>query len=523
MERVAGVPLTEHPLARGPVRGRLALALQVCDAVHYAHQRGVIHRDLKPGNVLVDAEGRARVLDFGIARRVDVDAGSTATGLGEVLGSLAYMSPEQVAGDPLDVDVRSDVYALGVMLHELLAGRRPLALDGRSFPAALRIILNEEPPRLGTVDPALAGDLETIVAKALEKEKEQRYASAAALADDLRRYLADEPIAARPASAVYQMRKFARRNRALAGGAALAAAALVVGTGVSTWQAVRATAAERAAEARRGEAVAAREQAEERRREAVGAGRLAETRRLAADSARALAEWERLDAERARAAAEASAGTARREAAKAEAVNAFLTRMLASGRPRERARAHRDGTRGRGRGGAPGGRRVAARAARRRGRRAGVARQHLLQLGTWTARACRRSARTRCTARTGRGAARTSGGRAADREGARAEGRLRRCGGALRGGTDDPAPSGPSGRRAHDGGAPEPGLRALHAGAPHRGRALLQRVRAPRPAPSGARAAGRRRCAPGPRRRTAAARRVSQLRRPPRRGGADSA
>jgi non-specific serine/threonine protein kinase/serine/threonine-protein kinase len=333
MERVAGVPLTEHPLARGPVRGRMALALQVCDAVHYAHQRGVIHRDLKPGNVLVDAEGRARVLDFGIARRVDVDAGSTATGLGEVLGSLAYMSPEQVAGDPLDVDVRSDVYALGVMLHELLAGRRPLALDGRSFPAALRIILNEEPPRLGTVDPALAGDLETIVAKALEKEKEQRYASAAALADDLRRYLADEPIAARPASAVYQLRKFARRNRALAGGAALAAAALAVGTGVSTWQAVRATAAERAAEARRGEAVAAREQAEERRREAVGAGRLAETRRLAADSARALAEWERLDAERARAAAEASAGTARREAAKAEAVNAFLTRMLASGDP----------------------------------------------------------------------------------------------------------------------------------------------------------------------------------------------
>jgi tetratricopeptide (TPR) repeat protein len=326
MECVSGVPLTAHPIARGPVPDRIALVLQVCDAVHYAHQRGVIHRDLKPGNVLVDESGRARVLDFGIARLVDIDAGSTATGLGEVLGSLAYMSPEQVSGDPLDVDVRSDVYALGVLLHEVLAGRRPLVLDGQSFPSALRIILTHEPPRLGTIDRSFAGDLETIAAKALEKEKEQRYASAAALADDLRHYLADEPIAARRASAVYQLRKFARRNRALVGGAALAAAALVVGTGVSTWQAVRATAAERKATAQRADAVDARAQAEARGREALASGALAERRRLAADSARTLAE-------RARGAAVASAQTARREATKAEAVNAFLGEMLASGDP----------------------------------------------------------------------------------------------------------------------------------------------------------------------------------------------
>ena len=133
----------------------------------------------------MDDGGRAHVLDFGIARLVDIDAASTATGLGEVLGSLAYMSPEQVSGDPLDVDVRSDVYALGVLLHEVLAGTRPLVFDGQSFPSALRIILNDEPPRLGAIDRSFAGDLETIVSKSLAKEKEQRYASAAALAVSL--------------------------------------------------------------------------------------------------------------------------------------------------------------------------------------------------------------------------------------------------------------------------------------------------------------------------------------------------
>lgn len=348
MERVHGVPLTEHPSARGPVRERVALLLQVCDAVHYAHQRGVIHRDLKPGNVLVDDAGRAHVLDFGIARLTDGDApgdargGTAATGLGEVLGSLPYMSPEQVTGDPLEVDVRIDVYALGVLLYEVLAGRRPLALEGQTFQSAMRIIIGTEPPRLASVAPAalasaIRGDLETVVATALAKEKERRYASAQALADDLRRWSRDEPIAARPASAMYQLRKLARRNRALAGGAAVAALALVAGTAVSTWQAVRATRAERIAMTERGAAVAAGARAEARGRQALAAGRLAEERRVAADSARRVAVAERVLAQAARAAAVRSAAVAREEADKAAAVSAFLGEMLASGDP-ERAR-----------------------------------------------------------------------------------------------------------------------------------------------------------------------------------------
>ena len=352
MERVHGVPLTEHPLARAPLRERVALLLQVCEAVHYAHQRGVIHRDLKPGNVLVDDAGRAHVLDFGIARLTDGDApggtvpggtmpgGTVATGLGEVLGSLPYMSPEQVTGDPLEVDVRIDVYALGVLLYELLAGRRPLLLEGQTFPSAMRMILSEEPPRLASVAPAaiaaaIRGDLETIVATALAKEKERRYASAQALADDLRRWSRDEPIAARPASAMYQLRKLARRNRALVGGTAVAVLALVGGTAVSTWQAVRATRAERVAMAERTAAVAAGARAEARGRQALAAGTLAEERLVAADSARRVAEAERVLAQAARAAAVQSAAVAREEAAKAAAVSAFLGEMLASGDPEQ--------------------------------------------------------------------------------------------------------------------------------------------------------------------------------------------
>jgi tetratricopeptide (TPR) repeat protein len=341
MELVTGRSLTAHAAALASDRERVELAAAVCDAVHYAHQRGVIHRDLKPANILVDGAGQPKVLDFGVARLTDADVqGTAATVAGEVIGTLQYMSPEQLTGDPLDIDVRCDVYALGVILYEMLAGRRPYELVGRQMVEAVHLVLTQEPVSLGTLERRLRGDLETIVAKALEKEPARRYQSAAGLAADLRRHLGHEPITARPATVAYQLRKFARRNRALVGGAGLAAAALAAGTVVSTWQALRARTAERSAEARRAEAVAARAQAEARRTEAVAAGTLAERRRVEADARRLDAERARADAERARAEAEGaraaavvSATRARQESDKAGAVNAFLQDMLGSADP----------------------------------------------------------------------------------------------------------------------------------------------------------------------------------------------
>src|SRR5690606_32158509 len=151
------------------------------------------------------------------------------TGAGGLVGTLPYMSPEQVRGDLAAVDVRSDVYTLGVVLHEVLSGRLPYEVGGRTVVEASRVIEEAEPTRLGRLDPSLRGDLETIVLKALEKEPERRYQSAAELGADLRRWLRDEPVEARPASGWYRARKFARRNRALVGGAASAFALLVAG------------------------------------------------------------------------------------------------------------------------------------------------------------------------------------------------------------------------------------------------------------------------------------------------------
>ncbi len=216
MELVDGPTLLEHarsgPL---PIRARLELMARICDAVQHAHQKGVIHRDLKPGNILVDGEGRPRVLDFGIARCVDEELHLTATAgtLEGLVGTLPYMSPEQVGGDSRDLDTRSDVYALGVLAYELVSGRRPYDLERRSLAEAARVIADVDPDPLSSVDRTFRGDLETIVSKALEKERDRRYGSAAELGMDLRRFLANEPIVARPASTFYQVRKFARRNR----------------------------------------------------------------------------------------------------------------------------------------------------------------------------------------------------------------------------------------------------------------------------------------------------------------------
>jgi tetratricopeptide (TPR) repeat protein/predicted Ser/Thr protein kinase len=249
MELIHGKPLVEYVNQKKlSTRQRLELMIQVCDAVHHAHQRGIIHRDLKPGNILVDEAGQPKILDFGLARATDSDAKVTRqTDVGQLLGTLAYMSPEQVLADPLAVDMRSDVYALGVMLYELLAGKLPYLLPNLLH-EAVRTIRQTDAAPLSTIDRTYRGDIETIVAKALEKDKARRYVSAAELAADIRRHLNDEPIVARPASAVYQLQKFAHRHKALVAGVAAVFAILVAGTVVSTWQAVKARRAQKEAE-----------------------------------------------------------------------------------------------------------------------------------------------------------------------------------------------------------------------------------------------------------------------------------
>jgi tetratricopeptide (TPR) repeat protein/predicted Ser/Thr protein kinase len=235
MEYVEGEDLKRFCERRGlGVNQKLALVEQLAEAVQHAHQKGVVHRDLKPGNILVDAQGRAKILDFGVARLVERDATRPdATEAGQLVGTLGYMSPEQVLGS--GVDTRSDVYALGVILHELLAGALPLDLASRTLPEVARAMSEEEPRRLGSINRSLAGDIETIVRKALEKDRARRYQTAAEFGADLRRFLNDEPITARAPSAVYQLRKFARRNRSLVLGGALSVLALVGGLAGTTY------------------------------------------------------------------------------------------------------------------------------------------------------------------------------------------------------------------------------------------------------------------------------------------------
>ena len=264
MELVRGRRLDDYVRIRElDLEDRLTLVAEIADAVQHAHHRGVIHRDLKPANILVTESGTAKVLDFGLARAAQVELQSTVqTMAGEVVGTMSYMSPEQVVGDMSELDTRSDVYALGVLLYELLSGRLPFDLSRKSLPEAVRIIREEEPARLSSIQRALPADVETITAKALEKDKLRRYGSAAELADDIRRFLRNEPIVARRPSASYQVRKFAHRHKGLVGGAVAVLIALVAGVVVSTWQAVRASRAERIAHARATDAQAEKAKAE---------------------------------------------------------------------------------------------------------------------------------------------------------------------------------------------------------------------------------------------------------------------
>jgi len=240
MEYVEGATLLEHA-RRLDVRERLAMFRRICDAVQHAHQRGIIHRDLKPANILVDHSARPKILDFGVARLTDSDVHLTRSqpSAEQLVGTLPYMSPEQVSGDASRPDTRTDVYSLGVVLYQLLTGELPYDFEGRSFASAARTIAERDPTPLASHGRVFRGDLSTIVLKALEKDPDRRYQSASDLAADVRRFLDHEPIVARPATPMYHASKFARRHVGLVAGLCAAALVLVVGTAGVAWQAAR--------------------------------------------------------------------------------------------------------------------------------------------------------------------------------------------------------------------------------------------------------------------------------------------
>ncbi|MFO0748902.1 MAG: serine/threonine-protein kinase [Myxococcota bacterium] len=237
MELVHGEALDDYIAAHHPsLCDKVTLLARIADAVDHAHKNGVVHRDLKPPNILVEAGLAPKVLDFGIARVLDADTqpGDRMTRSGEIMGTPAYMSPEQTMLDPERIDHRTDVYALGVIAYQVLAGRMPYPIDRSDLVKAFTTIRELEPIPAGKVRRELGGDLEVILKTALAKDPERRYASAAALADDFRRWLAHEPIRARRPSAWYQLSRFARRNRVLVASLGILFAVLVAGVIVST-------------------------------------------------------------------------------------------------------------------------------------------------------------------------------------------------------------------------------------------------------------------------------------------------
>lgn len=231
MEFVEGSDLLEYTSARElGLPDRVRLMVEVCDAIQHAHENGVVHRDLKPANLLVDDAGAVKVLDFGVARALHSDTEDVRrTATGEVVGTLAYMSPEQARGKI--IDGRSDVYSLGVVAYELMAGELPYDTSQTNLHEALRIISESEPAKLGSLSSRCRGDIEIIVAKALEKDPDRRYRSAGAMGADFSRYLREEPIVARPPSSIYQLTKFVRRNRGPVAAATTAFLLLIAGFG----------------------------------------------------------------------------------------------------------------------------------------------------------------------------------------------------------------------------------------------------------------------------------------------------
>lgn len=241
LEYVRGPDLRGYLEREQPdLRARIELLVKLAQAVDYAHRRGIIHRDLKPSNILVDASGQPKILDFGIARLQD-EAEAGMTRAGQVMGSLPYMAPEQLEGRSDEADARSDVYALGSIGYEILAGRLPHpGLSTSSLIEALMIVRREEPTPLGRVNRAARGDLSLVIMKALASEPSQRYETAAAFADDLEAVLASRPIKARAPTWTYRSGRFIRRNRALSVAVAVIFLSLVAATIVSALSAQRA-------------------------------------------------------------------------------------------------------------------------------------------------------------------------------------------------------------------------------------------------------------------------------------------
>jgi serine/threonine protein kinase len=325
MELVPGKPLTtwcdENRLS---IDDRLRLFADVCNGVQHAHQKGIIHRDLKPGNILVTvADGKAvpKVIDFGLAKAMEstqrLTDQSLFTGIGQILGTFKYMSPEQASLDSIDIDTRTDIYALGVILYELLTGSTPLddsSIKGQAALKILEFIRDKEPvkpsSKLGSstaeqvstitgqrktdsvrLNRVLAGDLDWIVMKALEKDRTRRYESASGFAADVQRYLNSEPVMARPPSLNCRVRKFVRKNRVGVIAASLVSLALVGGILGTTFAMFRAWDAESLAEDRLEEADDARDRetsqrmlAEDLREEAEQERNIAEDRRLEAET-----------------------------------------------------------------------------------------------------------------------------------------------------------------------------------------------------------------------------------------------
>ena len=277
---IQGLSLEKWLAGQRPTsRQAAALGIRIAEALHHAHEHGVIHRDLKPGNIMIDTAGKPHVMDFGLAK---CEAGEiTMTVEGQIMGTPAYMSPEQAKGEGHRVDRRTDVYSLGAVLFELLTGERPFRGNVRML---LKQVVEDEPPSLRKLEARVPRDLETITLKCMEKDPAHRYATAHEAADDLRHYLAGEPIHARPASRPERLWRWCNRQPVVAGLASAIVLLLLLGTAVSSYFAITATVQRNRADVKAAEAQAEKKNALAEKSKAQVAERESQSQRLTAET-----------------------------------------------------------------------------------------------------------------------------------------------------------------------------------------------------------------------------------------------